>query len=196
MQRIARRLLIVIWAVSVVTGLAVLVNHQVAPGKATVAGANWPPGTAFELDSQQPTLVMFVHPNCPCSRASLGELAKLATDCPGATALRLVFVQPAEFKQGWERTDLWHKAKRIPQASLSEDHEGGEARRFGARTSGEAFVYGPGGDLLFHGGITGSRGHEGSSIWRDEIEAVLRGQKPKHRQGPVYGCSLFLENEP
>ena len=57
-----------------------------------------------------------------------------------------------------------------------QDISGDEARRFGAATSGEALLYSPSGKLLFHGGITPSRGHEGGSVGRDAlVRCVLDG---------------------
>ena len=49
---------------------------------------------------------MFVHPHCPCSRASLAELNLLATECRDRFALRIVFVRPEGLPQGSEDSSL------------------------------------------------------------------------------------------
>jgi hypothetical protein len=71
-----------------------------------------------------------------------------------------------------------------------EDREGADARLFGAFTSGQTFLYNPGGRLLFNGGITASRGHSGDNIGRDGIVALLHGGTFAQNVTPAFGCSL------
>ena len=40
----------------------------------------WPAAGALQLSTAGKTLVMFVHPHCPCTRASLGERLKWPHD--------------------------------------------------------------------------------------------------------------------
>ena len=55
------------------------------------------------------------------------------------------------------------------------DVEGVEARRFGAQTSGTTSLYSPDGRLLFSGGITSSRGHEGDNAGEDALTQAISG---------------------
>jgi hypothetical protein len=65
-----------------------------------------------------------------------------------------------------------------------------EARRFHAATSGETFLFDASGKLLFQGGVTASRGHEGENIGRSTLTAlVLTGQAERDRS-VVFGCAL------
>ncbi len=66
-----------------------------------------------------------------------------------------------------------------------------EAGRFGVKGSGHVLLYQPSGRLVFSGGITPSRGHEGDNPGRAAvISLVLQGRSPVNRT-PVYGCPLL-----
>jgi hypothetical protein len=87
------------------------------------------------------------------------------------------------------RSDLWHAAENIPGVRVVRD-DGTEARRFGARVSGQVLAYSGGGRLAFNGGITGSRGHEGDNAGRSAVEAMLGG-RPHAATAFAFGCLLF-----
>jgi hypothetical protein len=52
-------------------------------------------------------------------------------------------------------------------------------------------LYGPQGDLLFQGGITMSRGHEGDNPGRSALESLVRHKLFNQVRTSVYGCSLL-----
>jgi hypothetical protein len=73
------------------------------------------------------------------------------------------------------------------------DDGGVEAKRFGASTSGETMLYDESGDIQFHGGITGARGHEGDNAGRRRVLELLRkGRKgrPDRNESPTFGCEI------
>jgi hypothetical protein len=78
---------------------------------------------------------------------------------------------------------------------VEEDPNGAEAQLFGAETSGYVLLYDTLGQLLFKGGITGSRGHAGDNAGENAIVSLLTGQGASAKQAPVYGCSLIGECE-
>jgi hypothetical protein len=133
---------------------------------------------------------MFIHPQCPCSRASLNELATLLARCPGEVETQVMFFQPPNASEDWAHTDLWRSAEQIPGVITRLDPGGVEQERFGARASGEAFLYEPDGKLLFHGGITAGRGHAGDNAGRATLEAILLKQHQTEAETPVFGCEL------
>jgi hypothetical protein len=134
---------------------------------------------------------MFVHPRCPCTRASLGELEKIIAHCQGKFTPWIVFMKPKHSPSEWEHTDLWQTANAIPGSHVLVDIDGEESRRFGASTSGHTMLYGADGKLLFSGGITSARGHFGDNVGRDAIESWLKDQQVDHSRTPVYGCPIF-----
>jgi hypothetical protein len=130
---------------------------------------------------------MVAHPLCPCSRASVGELASLMTRAAGRLAARVVFVRYAGLEV---ETDLWRSAAAIPGVTVIADEGGREAKLFGAATSGQALLFDRDGRLLFHGGVTAARGHDGTSFGEEAILTLVGGAKPEPAEAPVYGCSL------
>ncbi len=178
------------WLVAVGLGLWTMFVYQTTPGAVSALPQTWPAGTALPLDPEKPTLVMFVHPLCPCSRASLHELQVLVTHSGQEFRSIVVFSKPKGFASDWTNTDLWKTAGSTPGVTCFADADGRETNLFHARVSGEAMLYDSGGRLLFHGGLTVSRGHEGDNAGRLAIESLLAGDSSGLRETPVFGCRL------
>jgi len=174
-------------------GFTVLARYQNASGTVGRTPSDWPAQTRVALDQKRNTLVMFAHPQCPCSRASIEELNRLLARCHGGVTVQVWFFKPAGFSEDWTRTSLWRSAAAIPGVTVYDDPDGAQARLFGAETSGYVLLYDPRGKLRFRGGITGSRGHAGDNAGEDAIVSLLDGQEPNLSQTPVYGCSLLGE---
>jgi hypothetical protein len=170
-----------------------MMSYELTPALPAQAVQRWPDATQFVRNSSRPTLLVFLHPECPCSRATLAELDRLLTPRRDKVGVELVFVRPAGLEAGWERTDLWSTAQRISGAKVTCDPDGVETRRFGARTSGETMLFTATGRLLYDGGITGSRGHEGDNPGRDTLAALIDGGGNSFHHAPVFGCALFDE---
>ncbi len=196
------------WIAVVAGGLSRLWTYESAPGISARPPLTWPTETRLSRPAGLPTLVLLVHPKCPCSRATIGELAKLMTDCRGKLAASVLMIRPDAFAEGWERTDLWDSAAAIPGVAVTSDVGGAESGRFGAATSGQALLYGTDGRLLFAGGITESRGHRGDNAGRAAVTALVLGTDAKTRpiagtqlaagapqpaHASVFGCPLFNE---
>jgi hypothetical protein len=137
---------------------------------------------------------MFVHPQCPCSTASIDELERLMSDCQGRVAAHVLFFRPQEMTESWVKSSLWTKASAIPGVSVAIDVAGVEAQRFHSLTSGHTVLYDADGRLLFQGGITISRGHSGDNPGRAAIVNLLHGIPTDQIRTPVFGCSLIEEN--
>jgi hypothetical protein len=180
-----------VWMLGVGAGLAVLVSYENAPGVSATPPARWPAGSHLERRTGQATLVMLLHPGCPCSRASIEELDRLMARCQGLVTAHVLFFKPREFPEDWEKTDLWRRAAAIPGVHLTRDDDGVEAGAFRAATSGQVVLYDGAGALVFQGGITPSRGHSGDNDGRRAIVALLTADEaPTRTRTPVFGCSL------
>lgn len=180
----------VAWLVAVTLAFVWMTTYGAAPGQQAVPPQQWPANTAVELDRSRPTLVLFAHPHCGCTRATLAELDRLLARCQGRLASWTLFYTDPEMGPQWERTDTWERASAIPGVRTGADPLARTARLFGAVTSGTVVVYGPDGALRFHGGITASRGHEGDSAGKASIEALAMGEPAPVATTPVFGCSL------
>jgi hypothetical protein len=178
------------WLVIVGYGLAELSSYANTPGPGAVAPRIWPAYSRVVHDGQRPTLVMLVHPQCACSRASIGELALLMARSQGRLTAHVLVYYPRNSGEVWARTDLWHQAAQIPGVAVSGDADGDEAARFGAFVSGQTLVFDTRRKLAFDGGITFARGHSGDNAGRDAIQALVNGRTPAARRTPVFGCLL------
>ena len=171
-----------------------MLAYDNSPGIIAAAPTAWPAASHVSRQSGLPTLVMMVHPHCPCSRASIGELALLMAEMPGPVNARVLFVKPPGFSEKWEQTDLWNSAAMIPGVKVAVDNEGGEARLFGSQTSGQVMLYDISGQLIFKGGITSSRGHSGDNDGRRAIVSLLTQHREDMAETPVFGCPLFKQS--
>jgi hypothetical protein len=190
-KQVAASLLIaLVWSLGIAAGCFALWNHAGTPGTQQAAAPRWPTKTALQRSGNCHSLVVFAHPHCPCTRATLRELERLVAQWPAKLDTQVVFVQPPKTSPDWAHTGSWQLASAIPGVNVVFDRMGMETRRFGASTSGEALLYDNQGRLVFQGGITPARGHEGDNAGRIAISHWLAGQGDLH-QAPVFGCPLL-----
>lgn len=185
----------VLWVAGTGTGLAMLARYSTSPGEMQPVGSDWPVGSRMQLSDGRATLVLFAHPRCPCTRASLGELEKIVAHYQDAVTPWVVFLKPAEAVENWEKTDLWRTAASIPGVHVVSDVGGAEARCFHVATSGQTLLYNERGELLFNGGITYARGHAGDNVGRAAIESCLSGRSQGYCETPVFGCPIAVSAE-
>jgi hypothetical protein len=190
-MRICRWILLsAAWLGAVSASLWWMLEFEMTPAAVGQCPELWPQSSALVHSFERPTLLMFVHPRCPCSRASVDELALLATSSADDLRMTVVFLKPAGFSGDWEKTDLWRSARQIPGVTVFCDDGGRESTRFRACVSGEVLVYDRQGHLMFHGGLTASRGHHGDNPGRTAIELLLAGKLTPPQETPVFGCTL------
>lgn len=179
-----------VWLMVVLAGALLLTQYSLSAGSAGSPPQQWPTTSRVPLESGLPKLVLFLHPRCPCSRATLGELEQLMAHCQGRLSAEVLFIRPEGVAENWEKTDLWTTAEAIPGVEARADQDGVEARLFQAETSGQTLLYDASGHLLFHGGITLSRGHAGDNPGRSALEALLWHELVSPVPTPVFGCAL------
>jgi len=179
------------WLVIISAGLWILWGYENTPGKAAEPPQQWPAASRIQPARDHATLIMLAHPHCPCTRATIGELASIMAHSQGRLTAYVLFLKPAGFFEDWEKTDLWRSAASIPGVNVVVDEEGAEAARFHAATSGQALLYDAGGRLLFSGGITGSRGHSGDNAGQSAIVSFVNSGAAQRRETAVFGCPLF-----
>jgi hypothetical protein len=188
-----------------VAGFVALTAFDESPGVAAGAPVQWPANTSLAFQPDRPRLLVFIHPLCSCTGATVAELAKLWNLPAGVRMPETVFVaaEPSEGGRGdypvssqasW--FGKWFgKVSSLPGATVVRDAGGVEARRFHADTSGYILLYGSNGALLFQGGVTGSRGHEGDNLGLSQLRMALSGAglapvNAHARTSPVFGCAL------
>jgi hypothetical protein len=179
------------WLVFVFVGLWLLSGYENRPGVSAAPPSQWPTESRIPRVQNEATLVILAHPHCPCTRASIGELASIMAHSQGRLSAYVLFVRPVGVPDDWEITDLWQAASQIPGVHVIQDSDGLEAHRFHAATSGQAILYDPLGHLLFTGGITASRGHSGDNAGRSAIVSLVNAQEAERTETSVFGCPLF-----
>jgi len=167
-----------------------LTEYQNAPGAPAEAPRMWPAESRLAPATDVPTLLLFAHPRCPCTDATLGELARLLRHAQEQVRTYVVFAQPETQDDAWTQAALWRRAQALPGVRVWRDRNARETQRFGAATSGQALLYDAGGALRFQGGITGSRGHEGANAGRTALQSILHGAPPARTETFVFGCPL------
>lgn len=180
----ARLTLGVLWLGLSCGGLALLAWYSGSPGTSHAAPLQWPIDSSIHLSERGATLIVFAHPHCPCTRASLGELEKIVARSGSNVMTSVIFLKPVGSDDSWNRTDLVQTAAAIPGVHVVHDLDGAEARRFGATTSGQTLLFNARGELLFNGGITSARGHAGDNAGRSAIESCLANRAPACRKPP------------
>jgi hypothetical protein len=181
-----------VWLLIVGGALVYLWAYKLTPGRPATYVASWPAGTSIARDPDRPTLLVFVHPRCPCTRATLATLRIVLSRAGTRVRPYVVFRGGEGDLAGWRQSDIWQAAGELPVTILA-DADGAEAARFGATTSGQVSLYGADGRLEFEGGITPGRGHSGDNPQLDRLLALVDRPVPARadaRPGAVYGCDL------
>jgi hypothetical protein len=181
-------LAVVLWSAAVVAGIQRIWSYENTPGGRLWVPANWPGSSLVSVDPERATLMMFVHPLCSCTRASLTELREALDAMDRSPAVWIVLLSPKGIVKDWNE-HIAAMARRIPEAKIVIDVEGTMADTFGASTSGHAMLYDRNGRLTFSGGITGGRGHVGDNESRRDLIVALRGGDFAHEH-PIFGCGL------
>jgi hypothetical protein len=184
-----------VWLVGVSSGLWVVWAYENRPGSAANAPQRWPADSALVPAPERPTLLFVVHPQCTCTRASIQELAEVLARSTQHPKTYVLFLRPSSFERGWEQTDLWRSAAALPDVTVVRDDDGVEARRFGVETSGQTLLYDRARELIFSGGITGSRAHAGENAGELALVALLTRGRADRRATSVFGCPLFGPSE-
>lgn len=197
MRRTALAASLAVWLGLAGVTHVVLTKYAFTPGPKSQGVSTWPSAAGLRHEPGKHSLVVFIHPRCPCSRATMTELEQIVEHHGPAVALSVVFItHPDRGLTIDPRSDpLWLRASALRGATVLVDPDAKLASLFGALTSGHSFLFGPDDRLEFEGGLTSARGHEGRSAGTDAACALLRGEIPMLRSAPVFGCEL-VDGEP
>src|SRR5262245_12283364 len=181
---------VTLWLVAIAVGFAWLARYETRAGRPAQPPWSWPDDSRLVIDRQRWTAVMFVHPRCPCSKASLQELSDLVTNHGSVLHGFLVVCKPIGVPVVWENADILQESSAINGVAVYCDENDEERGRFAVHTSGQVLLYNPRGKLCYTGGITAARGKVGESQGHRFIESILLGEDSLFRDGPVFGCPL------
>jgi hypothetical protein len=183
------------WAAALAAGFGLIWGYELTRSLAEAAPVEWPAGTQIAFQPGRANLILAAHPHCPCTRASIGELARLMAQAEGRLVAHVLLVRPDGVSENWVDTDLAASAAAIPGVDVRRDDGGREAARFGALSSGHVVVYDGSGRQQFAGGITAARGHAGDNAGSAAVLAVAERGNTEQPETSVFGCPL-LDDQP
>ena len=150
----------------------------------------WPDHTTIARAPDRPTLLVALHPRCVCSRATVEELARVLARLGDVPRTEILLYKPDNAPDSWGQTEIVSRARSLPGVTIRPDRRGREAERFRLSVSGQTAIYAPDGRLLFTGGITPARGHEGDNAGRNALLSILSKHVPAVSSTPVFGCPI------
>jgi len=184
-------LVLSLWLASIALAQFWLLQHQFTPGPHGDTPNVWPVQSAICPQPGRFTLLMFAHPKCPCTRASLAELAKISARSAREVDCHFLYVVPPGAPPEWASPERRVSPPEMPGVHILTDGDGKEAHLFGAEISGLTMLFDPTGKLIFRGGITSGRGHEGDNPGQAALFAWISGHESDVKEVPVFGCPLF-----
>ena len=145
------------WGVLIAAGFVVLEVYAAAPGARGRSLPDWPQDCMIPIDGRHPTLLIFLHPLCPCSSASVDELTEIVGRCGDRVKLHAVLLHTISLeKEGASVVE--RSLVDVPGMTIWPDEKGALARGFGVLTSVALLPHTiPQAILTFSGGITASR---------------------------------------
>jgi hypothetical protein len=195
------RLAVICWFLALTIGQSVMLAYGWQREVPQGAGppVRWPEGTRLVRNQSGDSLLLFVHPRCPCTQATTGELEKLLSSFQTTGRLDrfelwVVAAIPRGAPEEWTLTILIERSLRLPKARLCLDYGGIEASRFAALTSGTVMLYSADGRLRYSGGVTAARGHAGANAGIATLARLLNGESGSTSALPALGCRLVLED--
>jgi hypothetical protein len=192
-QFVAGTVLCGFWGTGIILGLYVLTRYTSTSAEVLPLPNQWPKHTTIVRAFDRPTMLISLHPRCVCSRATVEELARLLAQVPVLPRVEVLLYRPDNAPESWGQTDVVIRARSMPGVTIRPDPRGREAELFRMSVSGQTAMYASDGRLMFTGGITRARGHEGDNAGRDAIVSILSNQQPVVSSTPVFGCSIGNE---
>lgn len=184
------------WVIAVAVSVVAVERYANKPGVPAPVTLTWPDHSQLSLAIDKPTALLFAHPKCPCTQATIREFQRIEARHPAGFETTVVFPVTAAQEEAWRDTRLVNEARNLASARIMFDRDGVEATRFDSSASGQVLLFAPDGRLLYSGGITAARGHEGSNGGQEAFEYQLVHPDSPVIAFPVFGCGLVRSPSP
>jgi hypothetical protein len=199
---LAKHIFLLAFAVTIGTGGWALSDYSYRPGESGNAVANLNSlanelelfRNEHETNLELPTLILFFHPHCPCTNSTIRNLERLSVQLSKRANIVAFGFCPKLENDSWIESPITSALKRL-EANVVVDKDGQHCSKFGAFTSGHVLLYGHNGELLFTGGITAGRGHEGDCAATWDLLQKVDGLSTSISRWPVYGCPILRNEE-
>jgi hypothetical protein len=182
------------WLAACAIGAYLAMRHEFEPGRLDALRCGWPADTILESNPGKITVVVFLHPRCVCTAATVKQLLCALRSQPQVVLIAVVFTPgDAESAGAWDDGEYVRMIRAgVSNACVFQDREGAEAGKFGAATSGTILVFDGEGRETFRGGITNRRGGEDVNPGLRRFCSALNGDQANEHENPtpVFGCPL------
>lgn len=170
-----------------ILGMGYLLDYAYRPGRSI------PADRAFaELTARgQSRLLLFYHPQCPCTVATVEGFVQLLGSLDPAVGVTAYAYLPSQFSEDWIESTSTRMLREVPGLEIQRDPNGELAKQHGVMTSGHVVFVNADGQVEFQGGITSARSHFGPALPRQALRQVLSGEEPTASQWPTFGCPLI-----
>ncbi|WP_220498247.1 TlpA family protein disulfide reductase [Rhodopirellula sp. JC639] len=142
-----------------------------------------------------PTLLVFYHPKCPCTVATVRVLERLQPRFRPKLRITAVAYCPGDQQDTWIESRTTTALSKLASSQVVVDRGGKLCKRFGVFVSGQVLLYDGEGRLSFSGGITPYRGHEGDSPSSLDLLKRINTSHDDCGSWPVFGCSMLSDSE-
>ena len=180
------------WLTAILLGMSGMLAHRYASGAIAINSA-WPLQSKLSLHPSERTLLVFLHPQCPCAAATVEEISRMLAKAGQQADLQLVVFRPENQSQEWSETPTIQRAQLLGASRCWDDVNGRIASQFHVSTSGQVLLFETDGRLLFNGGVTDSRGHQGDNPNADALIQLLMQSSQNMQQTvvrDVFGCEI------
>lgn len=179
-----------LWCLIVISGMCTMMSYSNRGGNNGAPPSNNPNAINASQQNESNTLLLFLHPKCSCSLATVREMSRIIAYASRPIDIHIVFA-PISIYQDVSETKIWSHASLLPSVNIVVDRNGDLIKQYAVKTSGHALLYNPHGKLMFSGGITSGRGHEGDNSGKTAVIALISGQRALINTVPVFGCPLM-----
>src|SRR5687767_12178133 len=87
----------VLWVLALVGGMGAMMRYEYEAGARERTPVAWPEASPVKPTPDRPTLVLFAHPRCPCTLATLGELARVVARSGDRIRADVLVFKPTTF---------------------------------------------------------------------------------------------------
>lgn len=188
--------IMLLWVTAVTILFALLIWHDKSGVRLTTAADDFQslpdsnPIDSSQLQSPKWHIELFVHPQCPCTRATLKLVDRLHRELLVPPELTIYVASYDQIKSDWSSSPNLRLAQQLDQAVVMEDKEANRAKSLGVKASGTLVVTDGEGNRLFAGGITAGRSCEQLNPSYFSVRNLLNNPATGLSNTVVYGCDL------
>lgn len=185
-----------LWIAGLIYGFTLLLLHDFdAQQSSSLLPADLSQIPIVSRNEDTIRILIAVHPQCPCTQNTLGELKSILSHATEAYQLTALAFTPEEnispeLQQQWLATSNIDFFRNLPQSNIVVDANGEFARQLDLPTSGTITVIDVDGKTIFRGGITGSRSCVIDNPGSIAVRNILSGKIVSPTTTPIFGCSI------